>query len=98
MEIIKTQDFLDGFWDVNNKTESIKKKYKKEFDLLLGLKKQNNKINEKVVMTVLIIYYVNNEYPELIEEILMIIKKGKLFIKKTSNESYENIIKMANIN
>ena len=27
MEIIKTQDFLDGFWDVNNKTESIKKKY-----------------------------------------------------------------------
>ena len=55
MEIIKTQDFLDGFWDVNNKTESIKKKYKKEFDLLLGLKKQNNKINEKVVMTVLII-------------------------------------------
>ena len=32
MEIINTQDFLDGFWDINNKTETVKKKYGKEFN------------------------------------------------------------------
>ena len=98
MEIINTQDFLDGFWDINTKTETVKKKYEKEFNIILGLNKRNDKINNKVVMTLLVIYYIYDEYPELVDEIIMIIKKGKLFIQNTCNESYEDLIKKAGLN
>ena len=98
MEIINTQDFLDGFWDINTKTEIVKKKYEKEFNIILGLNKRNDKINNKVVMTLLVIYYIYDEYPELVDEIIMIIKKGKLFIQNTCNESYEDLIKKAGLN
>ena len=60
MKIIKTQDYIDGFWDVNEKTKFIFEKYKKEYDLL---KEQN--INDKVAMTILMIYYLKNEHFEL---------------------------------
>ena len=98
MEIINTQDFLDGFWDINNKTETVKKKYGKEFNKILGLNKNNNKINNRVAITLLVIYYIYDEYPELVDEIIMIIKKGKLFIQNTCNESYEDLIKKAGLN
>ena len=94
IEIIQTQDFLEGFWELNNKTNIIKTKYQKEFDLILELKKNNNKINEKIAMTILTIYYIYENYPELIEEIIMIIEKGKKFIKTASNESYKSILRM----
>ena len=97
IEIIQTQDFLEGFWELNNKTNIIKTKYQKEFDLILGLKKNNTKINEKIAMTILTIYYICENYPELIEEIIMIIQKGKKFIKTASNESYENILKIVGL-
>ena len=97
IEIIQTQDFLEGFWELNNKTNIIKTKYQKEFDLILGLKKNNTKINEKIAMTILTIYYIYEDYPELIEEITMIIQKGKKFIKTASNESYENILKIVGL-
>ena len=98
MEIINTQDFLDGFWDINTKTETVKKKYENEFNIILGLNKKNDKINNKVVMTLLVIYYIYDEYPELVDEIIMIIKKGKLFIQNTCNESYEDLVKKARLN
>ena len=48
-------------------------------------------------MTILTIYYICENYPELIEEITMIIQKGKKFIKTASNESYENILKIVGL-
>ena len=91
MEIIKTQDFIGGSWDINEKTEIIKKKYKKEFNLLKNLKDKN--IDDKIAITVLIIYFINKEHSELLKELIMIIQKGKLFIKEKTKDSYENIIK-----
>ena len=32
MKMIKTQDFIEGYWDENEYTKIIKKKYKKEFN------------------------------------------------------------------
>lgn len=60
--------------------------------------KYNNKINNRVAITLLVIYYIYDEYPELVDEIIMIIKKGKLFIQNTCNESYEDLIKKAGLN
>ena len=91
MEIINTQDFIDGFWEENKKTKIIKEKYKKEYNLLENLKNKN--IDNKVAMTIIIIYYIKKEHPELLNELMMIIKKAELFIQKQTNDSYENIIK-----
>lgn len=34
MKIIYTQDFVNGFWKINEYTEIIKEKYKNEYILL----------------------------------------------------------------
>ena len=79
--------------------KSLKKnKYKKEFDLLKGINDTKIIINDKVAMTVLIIYFINKEYPELLDELSLILSKAKIFISKEAKESYENIIKEIGIN
>ena len=95
MKIINTQDFVGGSWDINDQTKIIKEKYEKEFELLKNLKDKN--IDDKVAMTILIIYYINKEHSELLKELIMIIKKGKLFIQERTKDTYENIIKEVGI-
>ena len=91
MKIINTQDFVGGSWDFNEQTKIIKEKYEKEFELLKNLKDKN--IDDKIAITILIIYFINKEHSELLKELIMIIKKGKLFIQEKTKDSYENIIK-----
>ena len=91
MKMINTQDFIDGFWEENEYTKIIKEKYQKEFNLLKGLKNKN--INDKTALTILVLYFINKEHPELLKDLIMIIKKGKIFIQKETNDNYENIIK-----
>ena len=93
MKMINTQDFIDGYWEENDYTKIIKEKYQKEFCLL-----KDKKIHDKVAITILVILYINKEYQELLNELLMIIKKAKIYIQKETNNSYENIIKELNIN
>ena len=96
MKIINRQDFVEGFWDINDLTKIIKNKYENEFKLLKDLNEKN--IDDIVTMTILIIYFINKEHKELLEELVMIIKKAKLYIQNKVNDSYENIIKKAGIN
>ena len=96
MDIINTQNFVEGFWDINDKTKVVKEKYQKEFDLLKESKIEN--IDDKVIITILIIYYINTEYSKYLKELVMLIKKGKMFVKKKTKKTYENIIQMIEIN
>ena len=96
MKMINTQDFIDGCWEENNYTKLIKEKYQKEFDLLKTLKNKN--INDRTALTILVIYFINKEHSELLKDLIMIIKKGKIFIQKETNDSYENIIKEIGLN
>ena len=96
MEIINTQDFVEGFWDVNEKTKIVMDKYKKEFELLKGLKDKN--IDDKIAMTVLIVYFIYKEHIGLLKELIMIINKAKLFIQEKAGDTYENIINEIGIN
>ena len=95
MKIINTQDFINGFWEDNEYTNIIKEKYKEEYNLLKGIKNKN--ITDKVAITILIIYFIEKEHPELLDELLMIIKKAKIFILNEVKETYENIIKEISI-
>ena len=83
----KTQNFIEGFWDINESTKFIIEKYLKEYE---KLKLKYSK--DKVIITILIIYYLNKECVELMNELIMIIKKGKDFIQKETNFSYEDIV------
>ena len=96
MKMINTQDFIDGFWEENNYTKIIKEQYQKEYDLLKNIK--NKKINDKIALTILIIYFINKEHSELLKDLIMIIKKGKIFIQKETNDNYENILKEIGLN
>ena len=96
MKMINTQDFIDGCWEENEYTKIIKDKYKKEFNLLKGIKNKN--ISDKNALTILIIYFINKEHSELLADLLMIFKKAKIYIKKEINDSYENIIKLIGLN
>ena len=93
MIIVNCQDFIDGFWDINNKTKNVKNKYEKEFKILRGL----NKIDDIIAMTIIIIYFIDKEHKELLDELILILKKAKLYIQDKLGESYENIIQKAGI-
>jgi hypothetical protein len=93
MKIINSQNFIEGFWEVNELTKTVIDKYKKEYDLLKGLEG----IDDKIAVTILIIYFVNKEHRELLKELVLIIRKGKEFIKKNMKNTYEKIIKKAGL-
>ena len=95
MKIINTQNFIEGFWDINDSTNIIKAKYEKEFKLLKDLKEK--KIDDIIAMTIIIIYFINKEHQELVEELVMILKKAKLYIQDKAGDSYENIINKVGI-
>ena len=92
MKIINSQNFVEGYWDINRKTMNIKNKYETEFNKLKELKILNN--NDIIAMTIIVIYFIYNNYKEIINELIMIIKKGKLYIQNKTGDSYDNIIKM----
>lgn len=95
MKIIISQNFIEGFWAINDKTNCIKIKYETEFNSLKELKENN--MDETVAMTIMVIYFINKDHPELLDELILILKKAKIFIKKKMGESYENIIKKINV-
>ena len=95
MKIINTQNFIEGYWDVNDKTSKIKNKYEKEFKLLKELK--GKKIDDNVAMTIIIIYFISKEKKDLLDELVLILKKAKLYVQEKTGDSYDEIIKKAGI-
>ena len=89
LKILNTQDFIEGFWDYNEKTKYMKDNYLNIFNLL----KDKKKYNDKIAMTILIIFILENDYKEFLNEFDLIIKKAKIFIKKEIVPEYDEIIK-----
>ena len=88
MKIINNQNYIEGFWEYNEQTKYIKDKYLDKFNLIKG------KLNlmDKTIMTILIIYFIEKDHRELLKELDLIIQKGKIYIQKETNKSYEEII------
>ena len=95
MAMINTQDFIEGYLEENDKTKKIIEQYAKEFKLIKELKYKN--IDEKTAITILIIYYIYKEHYNSLNDLILRIKKAKMFIEKVTNDSYDNIIKEAQI-
>ena len=96
MKMVGTQNFVEGFWEDNEYTKEIKNKYQKEYEQIKGIKNKN--MNDTIALTILIIYFLNKEHPNLISELIMIIKKAKQFISKKTKDNYDNIIKEIGLN
>ena len=96
MEMVGTQNFVEGYWEENERTKKIKTKYEKEYEQIKGIKDKN--MNENIALTILIIYFLNKEHPNIISELIMIIKKAKQFILKQTKDNYDNIIKELGLN
>ena len=90
-DLINDQNFLEGYQEINENTEKVKENDENEFKLLKELKDKN--INENIAITILIIYFINKDHSELLNELFMIIEKSKNFIKINTKDSYENFIK-----
>ena len=91
-KIINQQNFVEGYWELNENTEIIKQQYEKQFKLL-----KNENYDDNIVLTILIIYYIYKEHSELLKELIHIIQKGKNYIQKKARKSYDDIIKMVKI-
>ena len=89
MKMVGTQNFVEGFWEENEYTKEIKNKYQKEYEQIKGIKNKN--MNDTIALTILIIYFLNKEHPNLISELIMIIKKAKQFISKKTKDNYDNM-------
>ena len=96
MKMVGTQNFVEGYWEENEYTKKIKTKYEKEYEQIKGIKDKN--MNENIALTILIIYFLNKEHPNIISELIMIIKKAKQFILKQTKDNYDNIIKELGLN
>ena len=90
MKIINSQDFIEGFWEYNDQTKYVKEKYLNKYNLI----KSKLNLNDKTIITILVIYFIEKEHLELLNELNLIIQKAKLYIKKETNQSYEEIIKI----
>ena len=62
-KLISEQNFVEGFWDLNEITELVKNKYKKNFNSLKEIKDKT--IDDRVALTILIIYFITKKHSEL---------------------------------
>ena len=98
-DMLVSQDFMEGFWDENKETKKLVDKVKKEkFDKIVQYVKNKN-INQdfnKIVYTILVIYYIQKEKSKNINEYRLVLNKGKKYlISKGIN--YDEEIKAINI-
>ena len=85
---------MKDIWE-NPYTKKIKEKYEKEYNLIKRLKNKN--IDDNIALTILIIYFINKEHSELLNSLLMLIKKAKIFIEVKAKDKFENLNKESGI-
>ena len=82
-DMLMTQDIIEGFWDENKETKKVIDKVKKEkFDKIVQYVKNKNLTQDfnKIVYTILVIYYIQKEKAQNINEYRLLINKGKKFL------------------
>ena len=92
--LIMSQDVIDGFWNENDETKKlniiiIQDKLNKIYDRIKKLNKGNQEI--KIQYTILVIYYLNTNHRDKLNEFKLIINKAKKFLIN-QGVKYEDII------
>ena len=82
-DMLMTQDIIEGFWDENKETKKVIDKVKKDkFDKIVQYVKNKSVTQDfnKIVYTILVIYYIQKEKSQNINEYRLLINKGKKFL------------------
>ena len=95
--LIKSQDFIDGFWKKNAEFDKIleNKDIKDVYNKICKFYHDKNitdDIKEKICCTFIVVYYVLNEKKEFLADLILIINKGKKYIK-SSGYAYDDLLK-----
>ena len=80
-ELVLTQDIFDGFWDLNPQTNLLIEKEKKVYEKIENIMKERNVNDQRIKVTLLVLYYLksNNSINKI--EYSLIIKKGINFLE-----------------
>ena len=94
INIIMSQDIIEGFWDENNETKKLIDiiglyKFDKIKDKVNSLNKGENK--SKIIYTLLVIYYLKTKCVKNSNEYKLIINKANKYLEKNGID-YDNII------
>ncbi len=90
-ELILTQDIFDGYWNLNPQTNLLVEKQKAVYEKIEKIMKDKNLDKEEIKVTLLVLYYLNNDISINKNEFSLIIKKAITFLEK-NGINYENIL------
>jgi hypothetical protein len=94
-KLIISQNIIEGYWDENEETKELMNIFQQaKIDQIIEKIKSLNKGEEnenKIKYTILVIYYLNTEYSDKIDEYILIINKGKKYLLNQGIK-YEDII------
>jgi hypothetical protein len=94
-KLIISQNIIEGYWDENEETKELMNIFQQaKIDIITEKIKSLNKEEEnenKIKYTILVIYYLNTEYSDKIDEYILIINKGKKYLLNQGIK-YEDII------
>ena len=94
-KLIISQNIIEGYWDENEETKELMNIFQQaKIDIITEKIKSLNKEEEnenKIKYKILIIYYLNTEYSDKIDEYILIINKGKKYLINQGIK-YEDII------
>jgi len=89
-ELVLTQDIFDGCWGLNPQTKALIEKEKELYEKIEKLMKEKNIEKEEIIITLFVLYYLNNDTSINKIEYSLIIKKGIKYLE-TNGVNYEEI-------
>ena len=89
-ELVLTQDIFDGCWGLNPRTKALIEKEKEIYEKIEKLMKEKNIEKEEIIITLFVVYYLNNDTSINKIEYSLIIKKGIKYLE-TNGVNYEEI-------
>ena len=89
-ELILTQDIFEGFWDLNPQTNLLIEKERKAYEKIEEIMKERNVNDQRIKVTLLVLYYLKSKDSFNKIEYSLIIKKGINFLKNKGIH-YEDI-------
>ena len=93
-KLIISQNIIEGYWDENEVTKELMNIIGQQMNQINTKIKSLNKGEEnenKILYTISVIYYLNTEYSDKIDEYILIINKGKKYLINQGIK-YEDII------
>ena len=91
--LLMGQDIIEGFWDENNFTNDVIKKVQEQYNKIESYINSQNDIKEKkkAIYTTIVLYYLLNNMKEKVDELRLIINKGKKYLNSI-NYPYDDIL------